>query len=54
MQQGSRAGRSPARNTTILLTGLLLVAALTAVAFATLGAGLRGAPPEDLDEAELL
>ena len=54
MQRDSRAGRSPARNTTILLTGLLLIAALTAVAFATLGAGLRGAPPENLDEAELL
>ena len=54
MQRDSRAGRSPARNATILLTGLLLVAALTAFAFATLGAGLRGAPPEELDEAELL
>ena len=54
MQRDARAGRFPARNTTILLIGLLLAAALTAAAFAILGAGVRGAPPEELDEAELL
>ena len=43
-----------ARNTTILLMGLLLVAALAAAAFGVFGAGVRGAPPESLDEAELL
>lgn len=54
MQREASAGRTPARTTTILLTGLLLVAALTAAAFAVFGAGLRGAPPESIDEAELL
>ncbi len=54
MQRDARAGRAPARTTTILLMGLLLVAALAAGAFAVLGAGVRGAPPENLDEAELL
>lgn len=54
MQRDARAGRTPARNTMILLMGLVLVAALTAGAFAVLGAGVRGAPPEKLDEAELL
>ena len=54
MQRDARAGRAPARSTTILLMGLLLVAALAAGAFAVLGAGVRGAPPERLDEAELL
>ena len=54
MQRDARSGRAPARNTMILLIGLLLVAALAASTFATLGAGARGAPPENLDEAELL
>ncbi|QIN79821.1 hypothetical protein GBA65_16235 [Rubrobacter marinus] len=54
MQRDARAGRAPARTITILLMGLLLVAALAAGAFALLGAGVRGAPPENLDEAELL
>ena len=54
MQREANAGRAPARTTTILLMGLLLVAALTAAAFAVFGAGLRGAPPESIDEAELL
>ena len=54
MQRDARAGRAPARSTTILLMGLLLVTALAAAAFAVLGAGVRGAPPERLDEAELL
>ena len=49
-----REARTPARTTTILLMGLLLVAALAAAAFAVSGSGLRGAPPENLDEAELL
>ena len=54
MQRDARAGRAPMRTGTILLMGLLLVAALAAAAFAVLGAGVRGAPPEELDEAELL
>ena len=54
MQRDGNAGRAPARTTTILLIGLLLVAALAAAAFAVSGAGLRGAPPEPIDEAELL
>ena len=54
MQRDARSGRAPARNTTILLMGLLLVAALAAGAFAVFGSGVRGAPPEELDEAELL
>ena len=54
MQRDARAGRAPMRAGTILLMGLLLVAALAAAAFAVLGAGVRGAPPEELDEAELL
>ena len=54
MQRDANAGRAPARTTTILFTGLLLVAALAAAAFAVFGAGVRGAPPEEIDEAELL
>ena len=53
MQRDARVGRTPARNMTILLVGLLLVAALTTGAFAVFGSGVRGAPPEELDEAEL-
>ena len=55
MQRDVRAERTPAQTTTVFLIGLLLVAALAAVAFAVFGAGVRGAaPPKELDEAELL
>lgn len=54
MQRDARAVRPPARTTMILLMGLGLIAVLTAGAFAIFGAGVRGAPPEKLDEAEAL